>query len=75
MEISMHRNGDWITLSVVDHGRGFHVGDDADPVACANTIGLASIRERALMLDGTCTIRSALGRGTTHRSGIHSDHA
>ena len=64
VQVSLQRSDDWITLSVVDRGRGFP-GERADSSTDEGTLGLASIRERALMLGGTCSIRSDVGQGTT----------
>lgn len=69
IQVFLQRSDDWITLSVVDRGRGF-IGERVDSSTDGGTLGLASIRERALMLGGTCTIRSELGRGTTVRVSI-----
>jgi two-component system sensor histidine kinase UhpB len=65
IDIRLQRAGNSITLTVVDHGRGFRLDDPEESVGSADSLGLASIRERALMLGGQCTIRSELGRGTT----------
>jgi signal transduction histidine kinase len=45
-------------LTVADDGRGF------DPARAAGGIGLASLRERARTLGGSCMIDSAPGKGT-----------
>ncbi len=64
VEVALHRSDDSITLSVVDRGRGFP-GERTESSTAKGAIGLASIRERALMLGGACLIRSEPGRGTT----------
>lgn len=48
-----------LDLTVSDDGRGF------DPAAATNGLGLASMRERALIAGGTATVRSRPGNGTT----------
>jgi signal transduction histidine kinase len=44
---------------VEDDGVGF------DPTARTDRLGLAGIRERVALLDGTATLESSPGRGTT----------
>ena len=55
-------NGD-LTLEVHDNGRG--IGEDE--LANANSLGVLGMRERALLLGGTLTIRGEPGQGTTVR--------
>jgi signal transduction histidine kinase len=61
-------DGDILTLTVQDNGRGFDVEivDDvqADSEPADRGIGLHSMSERAAMLGGVCEIRSQPGRGT-----------
>ena len=45
-------------MMIVDDGRGF----DA---AAADGNGLSNMRRRLALLDGSCEVRSAPGRGTT----------
>lgn len=52
---------DKICLKVTDNGLGFTVGERADK----SSLGLVSMRERALMMNGSLTIDSAPGKGTT----------
>lgn len=62
VELSLLRLGDNVVLEVTDDGRGFpgaveeHVGT-----------GLAGMTDRAVLVDGTVTISSTPGRGTTVR--------
>lgn len=49
-----------LSLRIADNGRGF----DMEEISSKNTLGLVSIRERALMMNGRCTITSAPGAGT-----------
>lgn len=52
-----------LLISVSDHGRGF---DPAVPPSIVNGrhFGLESVRERITTMGGTCSIESALGKGT-----------
>jgi signal transduction histidine kinase len=61
ISVTLERNGDYAHLLVVDNGRGF---GDIDPMAYHEPghIGLASMRERAEMLQGTLDIRTKPGR-------------
>ena len=45
-------------LQIEDHGRGF------DTASASMSTGLSAMRERAVLLDGTCTIESSPGKGT-----------
>jgi signal transduction histidine kinase len=49
----------WLTLSVSDNGTGFSLGTKD------HGLGFVSMRERAYMLNGTFTVESRLGVGTT----------
>ena len=65
VEVSLRRNGEWVRLEVRDTGRGF------DPAAVAQTsgsgerVGLASMRERVVLLGGRLAVRSRPGEGTS----------
>jgi two-component system sensor histidine kinase NreB len=59
VEIGQHRDG--IRLSVVDKGVGF----DLRMLEAGRGLGLVSMRERAQLMFGTVTIKSALGQGTS----------
>ena len=65
IEVSLERYDNKVTLRVTDRGQGFHTSDVEATAQSAATIGLASIRERALMLGGDCKIHSERGKGTT----------
>jgi len=52
---------DRVTLGIVDNGKGF----DPQDASAAGGLGLVSMRERAEKLDGTVTIVSAPGKGTS----------
>ena len=59
VRITLRRDDDAVAFSVVDAGRGF---DRSAPDVGA---GLANMRDRISALDGTVTIQSRPGRGTT----------
>jgi signal transduction histidine kinase len=59
--VSVVRDGDELAIAVADDGRGF------DPGAPAGGYGLAGMRERAALVDGTVSIESS-GQGTTVRA-------
>jgi two-component system sensor histidine kinase UhpB len=65
IEVTLHRRGNAITLSVVDDGRGFPPSSQSDATSTGESFGLASIRERALTLGGKCLIQSHAQRGTS----------
>ncbi len=56
---------DGVTLLVEDDGCGFVV--DAAAQHCNDCFGLTSMQERAALLNGTCTLESLPGQGTTLR--------
>jgi signal transduction histidine kinase len=57
-EILLAYDGDSVTLTILDDGRGFDTGNPQ------SGMGLRSMRERAELIDGNLTIKSALGEGT-----------
>lgn len=59
-EVELRMRDDTLTLTVSDDGRGF------DPTTLAETkqLGLVSMRERAVLVNGTLTVTSAPGNGT-----------
>jgi signal transduction histidine kinase len=61
IEIVFEKQGQVLKLEVSDDGRGF----DKAQVAAGTSIGLSSMRERVRLLDGTFSIRSTPGAGTT----------
>lgn len=61
VEVSVRRRGEGVELAVADDGRGFSF-DQGD-----SGLGLAGMRERALLVDGDLRIDSGPGRGTTIR--------
>jgi signal transduction histidine kinase len=59
--VRLRRMDDGLTLAVADDGAGF----DPDAPGIGGHLGLASMRERVRLVDGTLDIESAPGRGTT----------
>lgn len=63
VEITLALERDTLTVTIDDNGRGF----DADKIQSqpAATFGLASMRERAVLVDGSLTVRARPAGGTT----------
>jgi signal transduction histidine kinase len=61
VEVTLTREGDAVTLTVHDNGKGFDMNDPRKP----NSFGLLGLRERAYLLGGEAQIESAPGKGTT----------
>jgi two-component system sensor histidine kinase UhpB len=59
--VELRRAGDGVRLDVSDDGRGFAFEESE------RGLGIAGMRERALLLGGDLTIESRLGEGTTVR--------
>ena len=51
-------------ISVIDNGRGFRVPKAMGSLAESGKLGLAGMQERARLLNGNVTIKSAPGKGT-----------
>jgi len=62
VEVRLSRRGNGVELEVSDDGRGFAFAE-----AEQGGLGLAGMRERALLVGGELTIESRPGRGTTVR--------
>ena len=58
--IKIEQKGDRLKIEIRDWGIGFNV-----KAARKNRFGIDGIRERARLLGGRCSIRSARGRGTS----------
>lgn len=54
-----------VRLTVSDNGNGFHVPDLLAGFTDLGKLGLASMRERAHLHDGSFTVKSGIGHGTT----------
>lgn len=67
VEVHLAKKGDTLRLIVADNGRGFDV---EAAKACSRGMGLASIRERLELVNGTVEISSAVGQGTTVRINV-----
>jgi signal transduction histidine kinase len=64
IRIVLHRDAELVTLQVYDDGTGFDV-DAFERKASPYRGGLASVRERLALIDGTLEIKSAPQGGTT----------
>lgn len=67
VDVRLSGDGEWLTVEVKDNGRGFlpqarMTAGDSQP-----HYGLAGMKERAQLLSGRFSLRSAPGRGTTIR--------
>jgi two-component system, NarL family, sensor histidine kinase UhpB len=68
IEVRLRRRGDGgVELEVADDGRGFAF-DESE-----GGLGIAGMRERALLIGGELTIESRPGRGTTVRLAVPGD--
>ena len=56
-----------VTIEIQDDGTGFLVPRKLDSFTSENKLGLAGMRERINLLDGSLTINSKPGRGTSLR--------
>ena len=63
VNVTFTRTGDMVTLTVEDDGRGMHDTSYGLSTPGQRSLGLDSIRERALMLQGKCIIRDAESGG------------
>jgi two-component system, NarL family, sensor kinase len=63
VELSLRTLGRQVELRVADNGRGFNDGNGAMMASEPGHLGLASMRERAELMDGRLEIESS-GRGT-----------
>jgi signal transduction histidine kinase len=60
VRVQLHCDDGWLVLDVRDGGTGF---EDVSATG-ARGLGLTSMRERARLLGGTCSVETAPGRGT-----------
>lgn len=61
LHVRLAQRDDRLAIRIADDGRGF----DPEQPRARSSFGLIGIRERAEMLGGCCTLRSAPGQGTT----------
>lgn len=67
IRVTLEDEGDRLTLTVTDDGKGF----DPEKIKSQGTgLGLYGMRERTLLLGGTVEIRSRMGEGTLIRATI-----
>lgn len=64
VEVRLGQRENALALSIRDDGRGFDAGDLDARRRAECGFGLASIRERTLMLGGECAVRAVPGEGT-----------
>lgn len=62
-----------VSLTVRDDGAGFDPAEAARSGSAQGGLGLAGMQERVALVDGSVTIDSALGRGTTVRAEVPVD--
>ncbi|RMF99875.1 MAG: sensor histidine kinase, partial [Acidobacteria bacterium] len=70
--VEIKRNNESISLTISDNGCGFIPENQLQNKR--DHLGLISIEERTRMLGGTCSIRTAKGRGTTISINIALNH-
>jgi len=63
--ISLKREGDELTLSISDDGKGFDASQLTGIEENGRGAGLFSMKERVRLLGGVCSVQSQPGRGTT----------
>ena len=63
--ITMKEDADAVYVTIIDDGRGFDVGTLLKTPDQERGLGLAGMNERAVLLDGSLTIHSYPGQGTT----------
>lgn len=61
VDIHLTIDGSIVELTVADDGAGF---EPASPSEGRRSLGMTSMRERAMLLGGTCTVDTAPGAGT-----------
>ena len=61
----LNHQSDWLTLCIVDDGRGFDVSPTTRQAVRDGHLGLVGMRERLDRVGGTLNISSTVGRGMT----------
>jgi two-component system sensor histidine kinase UhpB len=64
IEVNLNRTSRCLTATIADNGQGFNVAESWGAAGAA-TFGLANMRERALLVQGSLDIHSRPGRGAT----------
>jgi len=64
IDVALVREPNELTVAIADNGQGFEVSR-AMQASQTTTFGLASMRERALLLNGSLAVHSRPGQGTT----------
>jgi two-component system sensor histidine kinase DegS len=67
VQVNLEFKEDAVAASVEDDGSGFNANELQNPALHRRGLGLATIRERAEMLDGAVQVESRIGRGTKVR--------
>jgi PAS domain S-box-containing protein len=62
VHVHLHLHANWLVLKIQDHGKGFDLNQILER---SDSVGLSSMRERALLLDGRFSIDSKQKSGTT----------
>jgi len=63
--ITVAFGADKVRITIEDNGRGFKQPDRTGELAATGKLGLIGMHERAQLLEGTLTVRSEPGKGTT----------
>lgn len=63
--VQLDFNSEKVRLTISDNGRGFELPEGTDNLALSDKMGLIGMQERAWLIDGTLTLSSVLGEGTT----------
>jgi len=69
IEVHLEQNGNKLSLTVRDDGKGFHATADNQ----RESLGLSSMHERATLIGGKLQVKSMPGEGTTISASIPSD--
>lgn len=62
--IRLEYSKDWLTLHIIDDGKGFDLQSALNPRDGKRGLGLVSMKERTEILNGTFTVESKPGKGT-----------